>query len=132
MHRRRTSNIFLAIHAEWAAEPHMIPQAVALCSFMQLTVGNVTFYGSRIAGTIFRNKLKEYLAAYVNEIPIESLTAAQQSVDAIFTLPPGIPRPYNHRIHSESQSRLSHGNSRRNSGEHRSCVGVVPGPFDVF
>jgi hypothetical protein len=45
---------------------------------------------SRIAGTIFRNKLKEYLAAYVNEIPTDSLTAVQQSVDAIFTLPPAI------------------------------------------
>ncbi|KAJ7315434.1 hypothetical protein DFH08DRAFT_1040174, partial [Mycena albidolilacea] len=80
-------NVFLAIHAEWAAEPHRIPQAVALCSLMQLTGGSV---GIPIAGTIFRNKLKEYLAAYVNEIPSDSLTAVQQSVDAIFTLPPAI------------------------------------------
>ncbi|KAF7369131.1 ABC transporter [Mycena venus] len=77
-------NVFLAIHAEWAHEPHMIPQAVALCSFMQLTGGTL---GIPIAGTIFRNKLKDYLAAYASEISEEALQAVQQSVDAIFTLP---------------------------------------------
>ncbi|KAJ7315411.1 hypothetical protein DFH08DRAFT_626052, partial [Mycena albidolilacea] len=45
---------------------------------------------SRIAGTIFCNKLKEYLAAYVNEIPTDSLMALQRSVDAIFALLPAM------------------------------------------
>jgi MFS family permease len=74
----------MAIQAEYADKPELIPQASSLLSFLQLIGGVI---GIAISGTIFNNKLNTELAIYVSGLSPEMLVLVKQSVTFIFTLP---------------------------------------------
>ncbi|CAG7852144.1 Uncharacterized MFS-type transporter C16A3.17c [Serendipita indica DSM 11827] len=74
----------MAIQAEYADKPELIPQASSLLSFLQLIGGVI---GIAISGTIFNNKLNTELATYASGLPPETLELVKQSVTVIFMLP---------------------------------------------
>ncbi|PVF94124.1 ABC transporter [Serendipita vermifera] len=73
----------MAIQAEYADEPSLIPQASSLVTFLQLLGGVV---GIAIAGTIFNNQLSETIVQYASSLPPEMVAAVKQSVTVIFSL----------------------------------------------
>lgn len=74
----------IAIQAEYANVPELIPQASSLVTYLQL-LGAVC--GISIAGAVFGNQLSKELAAYAAIIPPEVITGVKQSVTVIFMLP---------------------------------------------
>ncbi|KAG8984776.1 hypothetical protein FRB90_005115 [Tulasnella sp. 427] len=78
-------NCIIAIQAEYAKKPEMIPQTTSLVYFTQYFGGSL---GIAIAGTIFGNRLSSFLAIYAPELPPEAVTAVKQSVEVIKTLDP--------------------------------------------
>jgi len=80
----------MAIQAEYADEPELIPQASSLLTFLQLLGGVI---GIAIAGTIFNNELVKELAKYASGLTPETLQAVKQSVTVIFTLPESMQVP---------------------------------------
>ncbi|KAG8815924.1 hypothetical protein FRC19_000679 [Serendipita sp. 401] len=79
----------MAIQAEYADTPELIPQASSLLTFLQLLGGVV---GIAIAGTIFNNQLVKELAANDTQSVLtpEMLQAVKQSVTVIFQLDPTV------------------------------------------
>ncbi|CAG7852110.1 Putative HC-toxin efflux carrier TOXA [Serendipita indica DSM 11827] len=77
----------MAIQAEYADTPNLIPQASSLLTFLQLLGGVV---GIAIAGTIFNNQLVKELARFGGTLEPDVLQAVKQSVTVIFTLPADI------------------------------------------
>lgn len=74
----------VAIQAEYADSPDLIPQASSLMTFLQL-LGAVC--GISIAGAVFGNQLGKDLGRYADQISPEVIAAVKQSVTFIFTLP---------------------------------------------
>lgn len=72
----------MAVQAEYAPEPELIPQASSLLTFLQLLGGVI---GIAIAGTIFGNQLGSELAN--SGLPAEVINGVKQSVTVIFQLP---------------------------------------------
>ena len=83
-------NTIIAIQAEYADEPEIIPQATSLVTFIQLVGGTV---GIAISGTVFGTRLTSNLAQYAGVIPAEMLQAVRQSVSVIFSLPKELQEP---------------------------------------
>ncbi|PVF94121.1 ABC transporter [Serendipita vermifera] len=83
----------MAIQAEYADDPSLIPQASSLLSFFQLLGAAV---GMAIAGTVFNNQLVKTLAQYASDLSPEMITAVKQSVTVIFTLSPDKQGPVVH------------------------------------
>lgn len=83
----------MAIQAEYAKKPELIPQASSLLTFFQLLGGVI---GIAIAGTIFNNQLVKELGAYAGQIPPDILKAVKQSVTVIFQLPQELQAPVVH------------------------------------
>jgi EmrB/QacA subfamily drug resistance transporter len=83
----------MAIQAEYAKKPELIPQASSLLTFFQLLGGVI---GIAIAGTIFNNQLVKELGAYADQIPPDVLKAVKQSVTVIFQLPEALQGPVVH------------------------------------
>jgi MFS family permease len=77
----------MAIQAEYADEPELIPQASSTLTFFQLLGGVI---GIAIAGTIFNNQLVKELAKYASGLTPETMTAVKQSVTVIFSLPESV------------------------------------------
>lgn len=73
----------MAVQAEYAYEPELIPQASSLLTFLQLLGGVI---GIAIAGTIFGNQLGAELAN--SGLPEEVINGVKQSVTVIFSLQP--------------------------------------------
>lgn len=80
----------IAIQAEYAPQPELIPQASALVSFGQLVGGTL---GISIGGTIFANQLNASLAPYKEILGPELVQAVRQSVTVVFNLPPELRQP---------------------------------------
>lgn len=74
----------MAIQAEYADQPDLIPQGSSLLTFLQLLGGVVAI---AICGTIVNNQLVKFLAQYASDLPPEVVQAVKQSVTAIFQLP---------------------------------------------
>jgi EmrB/QacA subfamily drug resistance transporter len=84
----------MAIQAEYADEPALIPQASSLLTFLQLLGGVV---GIAIAGTVFNNQLVKTLAKYAGDLLTpEMISAVKQSVTVIFQLPAEYQAPVVH------------------------------------
>lgn len=77
-----------AIQADYAYEPHLIPQASSLMTYLQL-LGGVC--GITIAGAIFGNQLSKDLAQYSDQIPQDVIKAVKESITYVFTEYPNIP-----------------------------------------
>jgi len=78
-------NAIIAIQAEYAHEPKMVPQSTSLVNFTQLTGGII---GIAIAGTIFGNQLSKSLAIHAPNLSPALALAVRQSVQVIRTLDP--------------------------------------------
>lgn len=74
----------IAIQAEFAPEPALIPQASALASFAQLVGGTL---GISIGGTIFSNALLKNLGPLSSQLGPQMVRAVRQSVFVVFQLP---------------------------------------------
>jgi MFS family permease len=74
----------MAIQAEYATEPELLPQASSLLTFLQLMGGVI---GIAIAGTIFNNQLIKELAKYAGDLSPDVIEGVKQSVTVIFSLP---------------------------------------------
>lgn len=80
----------IAIQAEYAPQPEMIPQATALVAFGQLIGGTL---GISIGGTIFANQLNSSLSPYRDALGPELIQAVRQSVTVVFNLPAELRKP---------------------------------------
>jgi hypothetical protein len=80
----------IAIQAEYAPEPAMIPQASALATFAQLVGGTL---GISIGGTVFANQLTTNLAPYSQILGPQLIQGVRQSVTVVFSLPPQLQQP---------------------------------------
>jgi len=78
-------NTIIAIQAEYAHEPEMVPQATSLVTFAQLVGGII---GIAVAGTIFGNQLTTGFAKYAPNLPQDVALSVRQSVLVISTLSP--------------------------------------------
>ncbi|CCA75585.1 related to aflatoxin efflux pump AFLT [Serendipita indica DSM 11827] len=74
----------VAIQAEYADTPALIPQASSMLTYLQL-LGAVV--GISIAGAVFGNQLSKNLAAYQALFGQEVIDGLKQSVTVIFMLP---------------------------------------------
>jgi len=72
----------MAIQAEYAPEPELIPQASSLLTFLQLLGGVI---GIAIAGTIFNNQLGSELAS--SGLSAQIIEGVKQSVAVVLSLP---------------------------------------------
>ncbi|KAG8810080.1 hypothetical protein FRC17_003107 [Serendipita sp. 399] len=74
----------MAVQAEYAYEPELIPQASSLLTFLQLVGGVV---GIAVAGTVFNNQLTKELAQYVRSglLSPTLVDAVKRSVTVIFS-----------------------------------------------
>ncbi|KAG8904164.1 hypothetical protein FRB99_002145 [Tulasnella sp. 403] len=77
-------NAIIAIQAEYATRPEMVPMSTALVNFTQLFGGVL---GIAIAGTIFGNQLSTFIRVDAPSLPPEVVNAVKQSVEVIATLP---------------------------------------------
>lgn len=77
-------NTLIAIQAEYAPEPALIPQASSVVSFAQLVGGTL---GISIGGTIFSNQLVHNLGPLAGQLGPEMVHAVRQSVIVVFQLP---------------------------------------------
>jgi hypothetical protein len=82
--------LVVAIQAEYAPEPAMIPQASALATFGQLMGGTL---GISVGGTVFANQLTTNLAPYAQTLGPELIKGVRQSVTVIFSLPQQLQQP---------------------------------------
>jgi hypothetical protein len=80
----------VAIQAEYAPEPALIPQASALATFGQLVGGTL---GISVGGTVFANQLTTNLAPYSQVLGPELIKGVRQSVTVIFSLPQQLQQP---------------------------------------
>jgi hypothetical protein len=88
------SLLVIAIQAEFALEPSLIPQASSLLSFLQLLGGAV---GIAIAGTVFNNQLIKFLSEYASGLlDPETIEAVKRSVTVIFELSQDLQKPVIH------------------------------------
>ncbi|KAG8782066.1 hypothetical protein FRC15_007600 [Serendipita sp. 397] len=86
-------NTLIAIQAEYAPQPELIPQASALASFGQLVGGTL---GISIGGTVFANQLVHNLSkpatgggpSLASILGPELVRAVRQSVTVVFALEP--------------------------------------------
>ena len=76
-------NTIIAIQAEYADRPDMVPQSTSLVTFTQLTGGII---GIAIAGSIFGNKLSSGIAQYAPDLPPEIALGVRQSVQVLHGL----------------------------------------------
>ncbi|KIM25825.1 hypothetical protein M408DRAFT_73890 [Serendipita vermifera MAFF 305830] len=83
-------NTLIAIQAEYAPQPELIPQASALTTFGQLVGGTL---GISVGGTIFANQLNSSLGPYKDVLGPELVQAVRQSVIVVFNLPPQLRQP---------------------------------------
>lgn len=74
----------VAIQAEYALEPVMIPQASSIVTFSQLVGGTI---GISIGGTVFANELVRNLGPLASQLGSELVRAVRQSVIVVFQLP---------------------------------------------
>lgn len=74
----------IAIQAEYAPEPALIPQASALATFGQLVGGTL---GISVGGTVFANQLTTNLAPYSQVLGPDLIQAVRESVTVVFNLP---------------------------------------------
>lgn len=75
----------LAIQAEYADRPRMVPQATSLIMFFQMLGGAI---GIAIAGSVFNNQLSKELPKYAPNLPPKLVELVKQSVTVIFELDP--------------------------------------------
>lgn len=75
----------LAIQAEYADRPCMVPQATSLIMFFQMLGGSI---GVAIAGSVFNNQLSKELPKYAPSLPPKMVQLVKQSVTIIFELDP--------------------------------------------
>ncbi|KAG8900072.1 hypothetical protein FRB99_006265 [Tulasnella sp. 403] len=73
----------IMVQAEFAKQPHLIPQSTTLVNFTQL-IGGVL--GIAISGTIFGNELRKSIAIYAPDLDRATADAVRQSVEVIGTL----------------------------------------------
>ncbi|KAG8904816.1 hypothetical protein FRB99_001122 [Tulasnella sp. 403] len=73
-------NTIIMVQAEFAEQPHLIPQSTTLVNFTQL-IGGVL--GISVSGTIFGNELRKYIAIYAPELDSATADAVRQSVEVI-------------------------------------------------
>ena len=76
-------NTIIAIQAEYAHRPDMVPQSTSLVNFTQLVGGII---GIAIAGTIFGNKLGSGIAQYAPDLSAETAAGVKQSVQVLYAL----------------------------------------------
>jgi len=76
-------NTIIAIQAEYAEKPELIPQSTSLVNFTQLIGGII---GISVAGPIFNNQLGTNLAKFAPGLDPQIAAAVRQSVQTIYTL----------------------------------------------
>ncbi|CCA70689.1 probable DHA14-like major facilitator; ABC transporter [Serendipita indica DSM 11827] len=77
----------LAVQAEYADSPKMVPRATSLIMFFQMLGGSISI---SISGAVFNNQLSKQLLKYAPTLPPELVEGVKQSVLVIFRLDPAI------------------------------------------